>query len=136
MENCEIQDKVLHSRFDLETHKKTFIDYLEIVISPKGIIHYAIPSHNAILEKIIAKKHKIPREEIAKLCPSEFWYDYQTWLCKESGYIIVWGEPHSNVVGIPNKYQQATLELLKKEKLYISKEDKNERISKFSRTIY
>lgn len=39
------QDKVLHSAFDIETHKKTFIDYLEVVITSDGVIHYAVPSH-------------------------------------------------------------------------------------------
>lgn len=39
------QNKVLHSPFDIETHKKTFIDYLEVVITSDGVIHYAIPSH-------------------------------------------------------------------------------------------
>lgn len=36
---------VLHSKFDIETHKCTFIDYLEVVITSDGVIHYAIPSH-------------------------------------------------------------------------------------------
>jgi len=40
-----IQDEVLHSPFNIETHKKTFIDYLEVVITQDGVIHYAIPSH-------------------------------------------------------------------------------------------
>ena len=39
------QDEVLHSPFDIETHKKTFINYLEVVITSDGVIHYAIPSH-------------------------------------------------------------------------------------------
>lgn len=39
------QDKVLHSPFNIKTHKKTFIDYLEVVITSDGVIHYAIPSH-------------------------------------------------------------------------------------------
>ena len=39
------QDEVLHSAFNIETHKKTFINYLEVVITSDGVIHYAIPSH-------------------------------------------------------------------------------------------
>ena len=39
------QDEVLHSPFNIETHKKTFINYLEVVITSDGVIHYAIPSH-------------------------------------------------------------------------------------------
>ena len=40
------QDEVLHSPFDIETHKKTFVNYLEAVITSDGAIHYAIPSHD------------------------------------------------------------------------------------------
>lgn len=40
------QDKVLHSPFNIETHKKTFINYLEVVITSDGVIHYAVPSHS------------------------------------------------------------------------------------------
>lgn len=39
------QDEVLHSPFNIETHKKTFVNYLEVVITSDGVIHYAIPSH-------------------------------------------------------------------------------------------
>lgn len=39
------QDEVLHSPFNIETHKKTFVNYLEVVITQDGVIHYAIPSH-------------------------------------------------------------------------------------------
>ena len=39
------QQDVLHAPFDLEIHKKTFIDYLEVIIRPDGTVEYAVPSH-------------------------------------------------------------------------------------------
>ena len=37
--------EILHGPFNIETHKKTFIDYLEVIIRPDGIVEYAVPSH-------------------------------------------------------------------------------------------
>lgn len=55
MPTFEEQQIVLHSPFDIETHKKTFINYLEAVITSDGVIHYAIPSHNEFCYKMIMK---------------------------------------------------------------------------------
>lgn len=39
------QQEILQAPFDIETHKKTFIDYLEVIIRPDGTVEYAVPSH-------------------------------------------------------------------------------------------
>lgn len=31
---------ILHSPFDIETHKSEFVDYLEVCIDRDGVIHY------------------------------------------------------------------------------------------------
>lgn len=110
--------EILNSNFNLELHKKTFINYLEIVISPQGTIYYAIPSHNGKLENILAKKLKINKNKIADICPKEYYYNYNEWLCIKTGYIMVWGKPNSFIVGTPNLKQIEMLEILKKEGLY------------------
>lgn len=46
----ERMNEVLHGDFDINTHKETFVDYLEVIITPEGKVLYAIPSH---LEKLI-----------------------------------------------------------------------------------
>lgn len=48
MDNEQI---VLNGPFDIETHKKTFKNYLEVIILENGRIVYAVPSHQ---EKLIA----------------------------------------------------------------------------------
>lgn len=110
--------EILNSSFNLELHKKTFINYLEVVISPKGTIYYATPSHNAALERVLMNMLKINIKELWQLCPKEYQYNYNEWLCFKSGYIMVWGKPNSFIVGVPNEKQQETLEMLKKEGLY------------------
>ena len=50
------QDEILHSPFDMKTHKENFINYLEVVILENGTIEYAIPSHIKKLEEICCKK--------------------------------------------------------------------------------
>lgn len=52
----ERQQEVLHSPFDIETHKNTFVSYLEVVISPEGTVEYAVPSHSDKLIEIFTKQ--------------------------------------------------------------------------------
>ena len=123
MNHADMQ-KVLNSPFNIETHKKTFINYLEIVIDKEGICYYAVPSHNGILEMFVCKKYGIKFNSFdfsikaGELCPKNKIWDYCNWLCEETECIMVWGLPYSNVVGNPNDKQQRTLELLKKEGLF------------------
>ena len=122
--NFDEQQKVLHNPFDLETHKKTFTNYLEIIIDKEGVCHYAIPSHNGILEQLVCKKHNIKYNlwdfgiKAGNLCPKERYYDYYNWLCEETECIMVWGLPTSRVIGSPNEKQLAMLDILRKEGLY------------------
>lgn len=47
----------VYSKFDLEKHKKTFINYFETIINPDGTIEYAVPSHSEIvIRKYLEKK--------------------------------------------------------------------------------
>ena len=46
----ERMNEVLHGAFDINTHKETFIDYFEVIITSEGQVLYAIPSH---LEKLL-----------------------------------------------------------------------------------
>lgn len=34
----------VYSKFDIDKHSENFIDYLEVIIDPSGVIHYAVPS--------------------------------------------------------------------------------------------
>lgn len=119
------QREVLNSPFDIETHKKTFINYLEIVIDSKGVCHYAVPSHNGVLEKMVLKNRGIEFDDydfygkVSDLCPREYWSDYPEWLCKETGCIMVWGETTNKVLGKPNAKQLDTLKELERNGLII-----------------
>lgn len=59
--NAHNAQEVLHGTFDAELHKRTFIDYLEVVISPEGIVEYAIPSHSEKLLQVYMQQHSIDR---------------------------------------------------------------------------
>lgn len=52
----EEQNKILHSDFDIATHKKCFINYLEVVITSDGVIHYAVPSHQQFVVNLLLSK--------------------------------------------------------------------------------
>lgn len=118
------RQKVLYSPFDPKIHENTFIDYLEVVISPEGIIEYAVPSHLGVLEMKVLQKYNIKYDMYdysiiaGNLCPKERHYDYTGWLMEETGYIMVWGEPDSRILGTPNEKQLKALKMLEKEELF------------------
>lgn len=110
--------EVLHQPFDIATHKKTFTNYLEVVIDDKGVVHYAVPSHQECLINYLMVTRNLTREEVWDLCPKEYYFDVFTWLCKETKCISVWDTVY---VGTPNKKQLAKLKSLKLNGLYKGK---------------
>lgn len=110
--------KVLHSPFDIEVHKATFTNYLEVIILEDGTIEYAVPSHQEKMIEIGCKKRNISREEFYNRCPREHWFDVLTWLWMETGAIAVWD---FKIEGKPNKAQLSALGKLKEAGLYKGK---------------
>lgn len=89
------QQEVLHSPFDIETHKRTFVAYLEVVISPEGIVEYAVPSHTDKLVEIFAKQkgfddiHKA-KKYIIETTIKNGMLSTIDYLTGATGYISVW----------------------------------------------
>lgn len=117
--NYEDQQKVLHSKFDVEVHKKTFVDYLEVIIDEEGIVHYAVPSHLEYLLKMFMNKNKCcdrnyAMQQVEKLSiekmetPIDF-------LIAEMKAVSVW---NSGYWGKPNEKQKETLKTLKEAGVY------------------
>lgn len=104
--------EVLHSPFDIATHKSTFIDYLELIIRPDGTPEYATPSHMMKLAEIYGKSMDDIYEEYYQAQLGQDGIDY---LCAKTGCIAVW---NNRVQGIPNEAQTITLLKLRDEGLY------------------
>lgn len=108
----------LYSKFDIQKHKDTYVNYLEIVIYPDGHIEYAIPSHQEKLIKIACHINNWNRSELNTKCPKEYYCDFLTWLCNITGCISVWDQyiiiPESGIT----KQQYQTLLELKNNQLY------------------
>lgn len=107
----------LHSDFDIDQHKKTFIHYLEVVIDESGKIMYAVPSHQEKLISIACEKLNVTREELNAMCPREYYCDFMTWLCKMSGACVVW-EKFIQADKLTEKQIKA-LQMLKDNGLYL-----------------
>ncbi|PFJ42704.1 hypothetical protein COJ15_05020, partial [Bacillus thuringiensis] len=101
------QQQVLHSPFNIETHKKTFINYLEVIIDAEGTTMYAVPSHQEKLISLACNTLKITRDELFKQCPVEYYFDVMPWLCEVSGCVALWT---SRMEGKANKKQEETIE--------------------------
>lgn len=110
--------KVLHSPFNVEVHKATFVNYLEIVILEDGTIEYAVPSHQEKMIKIACDKLDVCRQTLYEMCPREYYFDVITWLSQISGAIAAWD---FKIEGTPNEKQLETLDMLRKEGLYKGK---------------
>lgn len=112
MPSDERMQEVLHSPFDLRTHKSTFINYLELIIRPDGTPEYATPSHMMKLAEIYGKCMDDIYEEYYQAQLGQDDIDY---LCAKTGCIAVWD---NRVQGIPNEAQTSTLLKLRDEGLY------------------
>ncbi len=107
--------EILHAPFNVETHKKTFVNYLEVIILPDGTVEYAVPSHQEKLISVCINKDGITRKELGDKCPQEYYCDFTKWLCLYSGCVSVWD---NFILGEPNELQSQTLLELKKNGLY------------------
>lgn len=101
----------VYSEFDLEKHKKTFKNYLEIIIETDGTISYAVPSHIEKACAIACKTLNVSRAELEDLCPPEYYMAWMEWVLKQSGAIAVWQNGFCGPT--PNKKQQAALRRLR-----------------------
>lgn len=108
--------QVLRRPFDIETHKKTFINYLEVVIDLDGTIMYAVPSHQEKLIALACERHDKTRDELNDLCPQEYYFDFMTWLVLMTGVIPVWG--NAGYMGEPTDEQAKALKELADAGLY------------------
>ncbi|MBR5297029.1 MAG: hypothetical protein IKU29_04065 [Parabacteroides sp.] len=93
--SLEVQQKVLHSPFDIETHKNTFVSYLEVVISPEGTVEYAVPSHTDKLVEIFAKQKGFDdilkaKKYIIETAINNGMLSTIDYLTGVTGYISVW----------------------------------------------
>lgn len=110
-----MSQQVLREPFNIETHKKTFINYLEVVIMEDGTIVYATPSHQEKLIALATQKLKVSREQLNDLCPIKYYFDFMNWLCQISGCVSLW---NTHMVGKANEQQRKAIEQLIKEGLY------------------
>lgn len=118
--------KILHSPFDMKTHKENFIHYLEVVILEDGTIEYAVPSHQKKLEEICCRKlgfkfDNLYSESIELLEYYKSIYKNNMWhwfdfLFETSKAICVWEIKYE---GIANEKQLQKLKELKDYGLYL-----------------
>lgn len=114
--NAHNAQEVLHGAFDAEIHKLTFIDYLEVVISPDGVVEYAVPSHSEKLLQVYMQQHSIDRGTALRNLASKN-NGYIESLSEATGYISVWNENY--ITGCkPTQQQLNKLKTLKLQGLY------------------
>lgn len=103
----------LYGVFDIEKHKETFVNYLEVIIDENGTVMYAVPSHQKKLEHLAADKFNCTVEDIQSMCPPNMYFDYMTWLLELTNAIAVWTdfEHHGPQVTAKQRAQLRQLKL-------------------------
>lgn len=109
------QQEILHSPFDIETHKATFTNYLEVVIDTEGVVQYAVPSHQMYVRNYLIREYYRTDAKLDEAIPRERWGDYLDWLLEESGHVLIWNE---RCQGQFNQRQHDALVKLKDAGLY------------------
>lgn len=107
----------IYSPFDIQRHKEKYVNYLEVVISPEGVVEYAVPSHSEILIRHCCEMKEISREQLYAFVPREYYGDMITWLCMQTGYVAVWNDSFV-CYGRPTKKQKRKLKSLKLAGIY------------------
>ena len=82
----------LQSKFDIDKHKETFVNYLEVIISEDGKIHYAVPSHQEYLINECMRQYDWNRQDVYDNTPVDYYGDIIIWLCKMTGSVSVWND--------------------------------------------
>lgn len=98
------QLEVLKRPFDIETHRATFRNYLEVVIFPNGAIVYAVPGHIEVMERFLTLRGV---DFTVDSHPS--WCSYDEWLMERTGCVCVWTQGY---MGKPNERQLESLRTL------------------------
>ena len=106
-----------HPFISVEDHVevKKHINYLEVVIDEDGKIYYAIPSHQQALTKIACQKLNVTEQELADMCPGEYYANYNVWLSMQAKCTCVWNEFYQ---GVLNDKQKEALVFLKENGLF------------------
>ena len=107
----------VYSAFDIEKHKKTFINYLEVLVLKDGTIRYAVPSHQILAEQLCMEKLNISRSELWALT-TDHMGDYMEWLLTTAEAIAVWNEGCLTGYNGANTKQITVLKRLKLNGLY------------------
>ena len=105
----------LHSEFDIDKHKDTFVNYLEVNIEPNGHVLYAIPSHQELAINMACKAKGWTREQLNDACPPEYYFDFIKWVLSLTGCIAVWNDFY---IGEANEAQLNTLRELRDAGIY------------------
>lgn len=108
--------KVMSEPFKIQTHQRTFTNYLEVLLDEDGNVHYAVPSHQEwLIQKACIKLNVEDRESLMGLVPREYYFDMIGWLTKVTDCIAVWDTEY---IGKLNRKQKSQLELLQLSDLY------------------
>ena len=104
-------DYSIYSPFDLEKHKATYTNYLEVVIDKTGTIMYAVPSHSEKAIAIACAELKVSRDQLMDMVPQAYYCAVHEWLCKVAQLVLVWND--GCVCDEPNAKQIAALRRMK-----------------------
>ena len=106
----------IYSEFDIEKHKATFYDYLEVIIDANGKVMYAVPCHQQKASFLACEELDCTMQELSAMCPSAYYFDYLNWVLEITGSIALWKDQYQ--APVINKKQIAVMKKLKLAGIY------------------
>lgn len=108
----------VYCEFNINKHKATYTNYLEVLIKEDGKVVYAVPSHQMKAEELACEKLGISKKHLKKKCPRKYFFDYLKWVLTQSGAVAVWDEFYKTGENGLNQKQRSMLKRLKLHGLY------------------
>lgn len=81
----------VYCEFDMEKHKETYINYLEVIITQDGVVHYAVPSHQEYMIMLAMMQNNWTRDQLKKEAHIFGAFDnFMVWLSMITDSVSVW----------------------------------------------
>lgn len=79
----------LHSKFDIDDHKRHFNDFIDLIVLPDGSAKYAIPDPISSMQKHLLQTTGMSESELLELSPCNP-ESYFNWLLNRTECVVVY----------------------------------------------
>lgn len=79
----------LHSKFNIDDHKRNFNDFIDLIVLPDGSAKYAIPDPISAMQRYLLQTTGISEDALLEISPSNP-ESYFNWLLNRTECVVVY----------------------------------------------